>query len=352
MSTIDLPITDELALPAGTDLGGIAFRRYRGLDDIPGMADVADTANRATGSVQSRSVETMLAQYRNLSNCDPDQDIVVVEADGRTVAYGRTWWNDRNEGVRTFESISFVDPTCAGRGIEEVLLVLGEERQLVVAAAMKEDLAGRPAALTRYVRGDQPAALARLEQRGYHLARRNAELARPDFEDIPAMPVPQGFELRRIDPTEPGVTRRAWAVAAEAFADNYGEHGESEEDYQRWIESPEFRPDLWCVAFESATGEVAGQILNYIGEPEPDGSAVGWTESIAVRKPYRRRGLASAMLAESLRIVRDAGAASAALGVDQENPNQAQTLYERLGFRVTLEELEYQRPIDLAGPTR
>ncbi len=107
------------------------------------MADVADAANRATGSVQTRSVETMLAQYRNLTNCDPDHDIVVVEADGRTVAYGRTWWNDRNEGARVFESITFVDPAYAGRGIEDVLLAVGEERQLVVAAGMAAELAGR-----------------------------------------------------------------------------------------------------------------------------------------------------------------------------------------------------------------
>ncbi len=53
------------------------------------------------------------------------------------------------------------------------------------------------------------------------------------------------------------------------------------------------------------------------------------------------------MLAESLRIVRDAGATRAALGVDQQNPNEAQTLYERLGFRVTVEELEYHRPLEL-----
>ncbi len=100
-------------------------------------------------------------------------------------------------------------------------------------------------------------------------------------------------------------------------------------------------------------GSRRGRSSTTSGEPEPDGTAVGWTESIAVRKPYRRRGIASAMLAESLRIVRDAGAARAALGVDQQNPNEAQTLYERLGFRVTLEELEYQRPRATSrGPTR
>jgi ribosomal protein S18 acetylase RimI-like enzyme len=344
---------DDIALPAGVDLAGITFRHYRGLDDLPGMADSADAASRAAGSVETRSLDAMLAQYRNLDNCDPDQDIVVVEADGRTVAYQRTWWGNRNEGSRGFECVSFIDPAYAGRGIEDALLAIGERRQVALARTMPAD--GRPTFLARFVRGTDPAAVARLEAAGFRQTRRYAELARPDFEAIPDFVAPDGIELRRIDPAEagdPAILRRAWEVATEAFIDSYGERGASEVEFRHFTESPECRPELWCVAFDVASGEVAGQILNYLGEPAEDGAIVGWTESIAVREPWRRRGIASAMLAESLRIVRDAGATSAALGVDQENPNEAKTLYERLGFRVTMEELEFQKAIDLEGAGR
>jgi ribosomal protein S18 acetylase RimI-like enzyme len=225
------------------------------------------------------------------------------------------------------------------------MLTLGERRQLEVASTMT-DIGDKPTFLARFVRGADPAAVARLEASGYTFARRYAELARPDFEDIPDIRAPEGIELRRVDPSDPTIARRAFEVATEAFADSYGEHGGSEAEFRQWTEGPEYRPELWCVAFDVATGEVAGQILNYLGAAEEDGSVVGWTESIAVREPWRRRGIASAMLAESLRIVRDAGATSAALGVDTQNPNEAQTLYERLGFRITMEELEYQRPIE------
>jgi ribosomal protein S18 acetylase RimI-like enzyme len=88
--------------------------------------------------------------------------------------------------------------------------------------------------------------------------------------------------------------------------------------------------------------DIAGQILNYLGEPEPGGGRIGWTEAISVQPEFRRRGLARALLAESLRAVRDAGATRAGLGVDSQNPNQAQTLYESMGYQVVAVTYTYE----------
>jgi ribosomal protein S18 acetylase RimI-like enzyme len=123
-----------------------------------------------------------------------------------------------------------------------------------------------------------------------------------------------------------------WEASARAFADTWGEELPSEARYAAWVASESFDPPLWRVAFHG--DEIAGEILNYLGEPEPDGSRIGFTEGISVQAEFRRRGLARALLAASLRAVRDAGATKAALGVDSQNPNQAQTLYESMGYRV------------------
>jgi ribosomal protein S18 acetylase RimI-like enzyme len=258
-------------------------------------------------------------------------------------------WEDLTDGARAFKAISFLDPAYEGRGIEPALYDVFDRRQVDQAAGMAHELTGRRAFLVRYARAAERAAVARFESSGFHLARRWAEMVRPDFEAIPDLPVPDGLVLMRVDPAEPSVVRRAFDVNSEVFADHFGEATVSESDWTMFQQSPEIQPALWCVALDRATGEVAGHILNYLAEPGPDGSIVGWTESIAVRAPYRRRGLASAMLAESLRIVRDAGATRAALGVDQQNPNQALTLYERLGFQVIVEDLEYHRALQATG---
>ena len=116
--------------------------------------------------------------------------------------------------------------------------------------------------------------------------------------------------------------------------------------YDEWISGDDFQPALWRVAFDG--DRIAGQILNYLGKPDTDGSIIGWTESISTQPEYRRRGLARALLALSLRTVRDAGATCAGLGVDTQNPNQAQTLYESMGFRITTESFEYAFTIEPA----
>jgi mycothiol synthase len=346
-----LVAADSIAETEVPALPGLRFRPYRGLEDIPAMAPVLNDAVRATGSSETHSVDEMAAFYQNLTNCDPGQDIVIAELGESIVGYARTWWTDRSEGGRGFQGYELVAPEHAERGVEDAFLAIGIRRQLAQAAAMATELSRRPAYLVRWARGGQRSAVDRLERQGFRLTRRWAEMMRPDFHEIPKMPAPAGFELRRVSASDPDALRRAWDINVEAFRDHYGEGVPTETDWRAFATSPQTQPQLWCVAFHRETGEVAGHILNFLGDPDPDGSLTGWTESIAVRAPYRRLGLAGAMLAESLRIVRDAGAARAALGVDLANPSQALTLYERLGFRVTVEDLEFHRSIDLAeGP--
>ncbi len=54
--------------------------------------------------------------------------------------------------------------------------------------------------------------------------------------------------------------------------------------------------------------------------------------SISLYKPYRGRGIGTAMMRAMLDELRDAGYARASLSVQKDNP--ALRLYERLGFRI------------------
>jgi mycothiol synthase len=53
---------------------------------------------------------------------------------------------------------------------------------------------------------------------------------------------------------------------------------------------------------------------------------------VAVRRPWRRRGVARALLTSSLVGAREAGFTSANLGVDSDSPTGATGLYESIGF--------------------
>jgi mycothiol synthase len=72
----------------------------------------------------------------------------------------------------------------------------------------------------------------------------------------------------------------------------------------------------------------------------------GLLDGVATHPDHRRRGLARACIAESLRRLRDAGATSAYLGVDTDNHNRALALYESCGFRKVSGSTSYRKPFD------
>ena len=83
-----------------------------------------------------------------------------------------------------------------------------------------------------------------------------------------------------------------------------------------------------------------------------DGATEGWLDPVFTRRPWRRRGLARALILRSLAALRERGVARSCLGVDSQNENQALVLYESCGFRVASSSTGYRRPLlreELAG---
>jgi len=71
----------------------------------------------------------------------------------------------------------------------------------------------------------------------------------------------------------------------------------------------------------------------------------GYTEYISTHAHWRNRGIAGALLAESLRELKSRGMTEAALGVDTSNPGGAFQLYTKLGFELRSYEAVYAKPI-------
>lgn len=91
-------------------------------------------------------------------------------------------------------------------------------------------------------------------------------------------------------------------------------------------------------------------VQNFINEEENKeyGRKRGYTEGISVRRPWRRQGLAKALIARSFRVLKDLGMTEAALGVDADNPNGALQLYRSMGFQVVKRHTTYRKPVDVA----
>ncbi len=65
-----------------------------------------------------------------------------------------------------------------------------------------------------------------------------------------------------------------------------------------------------------------------------------------MRRPWRQRGLARALIARSFRVLKDLGMTEAALGVDTENPNGALRLYQSMGFREVKRHTTFRKPLE------
>ena len=315
----------------------ITLRPYRGSIEHAEMRRVANLVRAANGDRPIGSVAETDAHYARFDQDALPLDVALAELDGRLVAYARATLEWLSTGEGEIGGILAVDPAFKGRGIEERLV------QHVMRRA-RQQVAGARSGTSLYVRFFLTAAeaptRAAVEAAGFRPVRASAEMVRPSLDDIPDIPMPEGFEIRPIAAGDEAMIRRVWDADGRAFADTWGHEAPTERAYLSWRRSPAFDPTLWRVAFHGDA--IAGQILNYLGEPDADGVVTGFTEAISVQPEWRRRGLARALLAASLRAVREAGATRAGLGVDSMNPNQAQTLYASMGYRVVGEGLSYE----------
>jgi ribosomal protein S18 acetylase RimI-like enzyme len=75
----------------------------------------------------------------------------------------------------------------------------------------------------------------------------------------------------------------------------------------------------------------------------------GWVNDLAVRRPWRRRGLALALLHHAFGEFRRRGCASVGLNVNAANPTGALELYRRAGMRVARELAQYQKELRPQG---
>ena len=323
---------DEIAMPDAPQVPGLLFRHFRGEEDLPAMVEVVNRSNEADGEEQISTLENMRSNYANLKNCDPYRDMVMVEANGELVGYKRVTWFQELDGTYIYQHFGFLVPKWRGKGIGTALVRHSEARLREIACEH-----GHHSALPRFydiwVSDLQTNLISILEGEGYTTVRHGYEMVRPNLADIPDVPMPEGIEVR---PVQPEQLHAIWEAEVEAFKDHWGMERTEEGDFQRWQTAwpITFQPHLWQVAWDG--DQVVGMVRNFIVEEENEkhGRKRGYTENISVRRPWRRRGVARALIARSFQLLKDKGMEQAALGVDTENPNGALQLYESMGFQV------------------
>jgi ribosomal protein S18 acetylase RimI-like enzyme len=202
-----------------------------------------------------------------------------------------------------------------------------------------------PRLLRSFIQDTLRDRIERLERHDYRPVRYFYRMRRDLHQPIPDRPLPDSLTLRTFSPE---LSRPVLDALNEAFRDHWSFEPVSEEDWQMFfLDRSSFRPDLTFVAMDG--GEVAGLSFNTISPEENTRHGIdeGWVAELAVRRPWRRRGVASALLCETMRAFKAEGLDYATLGVDTENLSGALGLYEGLGFVAVRRFIAFEKRIGL-----
>ena len=334
---------------AAPRIDGLVVRHIDLERDAVQLAELIGTANLHDGVDWIPSPTSLANDLNVASGRDPARDILVAEAGGAMVGTIQTRWRIRGE--RVFHHIEpSVRPEVRRRGLGRALLAWAERH---IAEGLESGTMGpldRAHVLAGWADLEIEAAGPFAAGADYHVDGYGILMARLLDAPIPDLPLPAGLEVRPVRPED---HRRIWDADVEAFKDHRDPALRTEEDFVHWFSQPDLDTSLWEVAWDG--GEVAGSVQSFVFAEENAALGVsrGWLEHVSVRRPWRRRGLASALMARSMRRLRDLGLSEAMLGADAENPSGAVRIYESLGFRRTRTAASYLKAIELpTGVTR
>jgi mycothiol synthase len=323
---------------------GVTYRRYRGPEELAGMADANQRLRTRCGQLQPVDLEAIRHRYLHLVNSDPLVDCIVADADGRTVGYARTEWHDLTDGDRVYEITCVVEPAAWGLGITEDFLDWSEARLRETGATLPADR--RTWYGTGSFDGDDEL-VGCVGRRGYEAVRWDVEMVRPTMDDLPAVPaLPAGYAIR---PVRPADMRMVSDMVVEAFREHWGETEASGDELSEWVDDPRFDIDLVCVVWRGAQPAACVSIQL---QEHADGGVMAYVDGVSTHPAHRRRGLARAALAEGLHRIAARGVTRAFLGVDTDNGNRAFALYEDAGFRKVAGETSWRKPFSLEASAR
>ncbi len=285
------------------------------MDDAQAVTDLIVACDIEEFGRPEYGLEDLLAMWRR-KNFDLARDAWVILAnDGTVVGYADMHYAG---GLVRLNNNSCVHPAHKNRGIEEWMLERAEEWA-------RERVTDAPIILRHVINANAPARVARMERWGYE-AVRQAWIMHIDLDKQPPAPiVPDGIVIRAF---ERGLDERAaWMCIQEAFRDLW-QH--QDVPYDEWasyvIEHKAWSPELSYLAFDG--DEIVGATITLNDE------LGGWVQQVAVRRPWRGRGIGLALLHRVFGELYKRGVPHVGLEVDAESLTGATRLYERAGMRV------------------
>ena len=252
-----------------------------------------------------------------------ERDACVVRDGDRLVGYGVI----RERHGEVWRGEAYVHPDAHGRGIGAELVNWLEE----------EAKAGGAQRVQNAILEADTEAGKLLESLGYSRMRIFREM-RIELDGPPATPEwPDGLRVVPFDAERDA--HDFHAAHEEAFADAWDYTPRGFEEFSKiTLEADRFDPALWCVV-RDGDEVAAGTVCT------SDTYGGGWVQVLFTRRPWRKRGVGAALLADAFGRFWQRGERIVGLGVDSASETGAFRLYERAGMTPALAWAVYERKL-------
>lgn len=310
------------------------------LDDYKLVFDLLNASSLSLlGSVDLTDPELVRNDWQE-PKFDMQKSTRLVFAPDGTLVGALEVWDTGNPPVHPWIWLC-VHPDYADKGVDSVLLAWGEARAAQAVERVPDGIrfaprTGFPAQNVRF------KALA--ESRGYKYDRSFYRM-QTVFEGAPQVPpAPEGILIRAYNPqTELEAVVR---TMRESFRDHYGFverpfEDELDDFRHHFLGDPLYDPGLWFVALDG--DEMVG--ISICRAEDYENPENGFVNELGVRREWRRRGIANALLKTSFAAFYERGKKGAALGVDADNLTGALKIYERAGMRPVRQYDNYEKEL-------
>jgi ribosomal protein S18 acetylase RimI-like enzyme len=284
-------------------------------DDLPALAAfLAKDEERLTGR-PSRIAAGDVREWTSM--CDFAHDSWLCEDDSGIAAVA--WMHAQDDLA--------IGIVAVGDGAQET--PIGNE---LVEQTEQRARAHDATRMHQFALGGDTYARELLASLGYADVRHFYEMAielteRPELADV---------EIESLQAEE---AEAFYAALDAAFQDHWEHHTTPfAEWYERHSSNPNFDPSLWFLI--RSDGEIAAVARN-----EANRNGGGYVGALGVRREFRGRGYAKALLFHTFAEFWDRGFPRVTLGVDATNPTGATHLYESVGMHVEAENVVYEKAL-------
>lgn len=310
-------------------------------EDAPDLHALLLARDEADGIDNAGTLDSMQRELEDTWLWDRETDTLLAWTEaGELAAFGLTFVDPAPMKKRRAYLWAEVHPAHRGHDLRAFLLGWLEGRARQILGTLRDDLPGviRVGCDERLTH-----CLDLYQELQFQPVRSFYNMRRPLDQPIPTPVLPAGLQLTRYR-TE--IDRSLMDAFNEAFLDHWNFEPVPEEEWGIWITGGDFRPDLTFLVLDGE--EIASFSINGVS-PEKNrriGIEEGWIHQLGTRRPWRRRGLATALLCASMRAFQEDGLDYATLGVDTENLTGALGLYENLGFTPVKRFISLEKPLD------